>query len=305
MLENLDVRYHPGDLRPTREEWESLLYGTPALRKLTVVNSGPQLESGFPYGKLEDVGERAVLLPALRMLRIGCVAPLSLLYLLSSIQAPRLAELCIHRLRGEGHEASFDLLNHDRYPELVSLRILDVLCDKQVVVDAFRRLHGISTLHLRSGDHYLEALTEHLSVYNLGDSSILPRLRTLRTHGYTCKELAHFCSERDRLGSLRHTFQIVSDHQKIAGDPACDMFHDNLGKIIRLQEKTSFESLDEIHDAGTGETCPCCGQLLCGATAKRFSRLSIVSPRLSLSIPSKRITPHAPHNGVDGRAALV
>ncbi|KZO92499.1 kinase-like protein [Calocera viscosa TUFC12733] len=183
LLESLDVRHHHGDLRLTLDHWTSLLRGTPGLRRLTVIASGPRVG---PYDFVEDLSSAFVELYSLRILRIGSVSPGTLWHLLDALYAPNVHELCLHGLGPVGFRPCLRHLPQYRYPDIRVLRLIRIGWDKPTFLDA------------------LSQLTSHAGL-NLAAHTLLPALQTLHAEGYTRTDLARFHEQRTRLGHTAPT----------------------------------------------------------------------------------------------------
>lgn len=237
LLEHLEVRMVNHASTSSENYWINLLGATTSLRTLIITGYHPGFCADpcmYPSWNPRDSPDKVIHLPQLYAIRLKSVAPTTIGNLLTSIRAISLVDLHLQGLHLGNYQASLHLLEHNRFPQLSRMKILDVNWHNPVFFRLLGRLDRLKTLELSSGDMYLEGLIEQHSRLRMGERPLMPSLHTLQTHGYTCDVLREFYNERNRLGF--QPMRLTKDHPR-QGHDCCRKHERYLQKKVWLEER--------------------------------------------------------------------
>lgn len=207
-LRDLELAYHAEDVRPTWQELQAILNGSPEIDTLSLCLSGPrgQADDWEADGKIE--------LTSLSGLVLAFHTPDYVSSLLRFLRTPNINTLALEF--EEGDFSSFASMiaspefGGDSKKSLLSglehLKLSGMPCSKETVDVMYEQLGNLTSINLKvfEGDLdpvFFEKLTKPIDPTKTGPPTFyLPHLDTLTTSGVSGKEMRNLIEERKKAG---------------------------------------------------------------------------------------------------------
>jgi len=200
-LQSLELALHCENVRPTYDEWESMLRRCSALEKLSLHYSGPRMSPGW--------SEDPICLPCLTDLSIADLDPDHLCCVFQRLRVPRVKRLRLE-LPDQNYTPFLDVVRRSKskvFSQVDILRVDSLECSKEAWRGFLLSTPLVTTLEVdfrRVPSGFCEVLF-HVEESRPGagepkQTVILPRLTCLRVSGISGSFLSRFHRFRKRLG---------------------------------------------------------------------------------------------------------
>lgn len=252
-LKDLDLAYHAQDVRPTWQEFQAILVGSPELDTLTLCVSGPR-------GKSDDWdADGPITIPSLSGLVLTYHPPDYICALLGFVRTPNITSLALD-LEVADFSSFANLLaspepGGDSKKSLLSglehLKLSGFPCSKATADVMYEQLGNLRSINLKLFDESLDQIFFEKLTQPIDPSSkasppafYLPHLDTLTTAGVSGEEMRHLIEERKKAGvPIKRLFMCEDDDVDMAHE---GWFREQLETFELFEPSDDEDELDEL-----------------------------------------------------------